>query len=302
MSSTLPRVSVIIPAYHSEKTAPACFRALAAQTYRDFETILVDSAPGWQTARVAREQFPWIQVRESPTRLLPHAARNYGVPFAKGSILVFTDPDCEARPDWLERLVAAHDAGHAAVGGSVSAPEGWWQLAVHMGKFSWWLPGGDEGPRPDLVTANSSYRRQLFEEVGGFLGDRFCGDSELNWRVKAAGHELWFVPEAVVSHHHEGGFAQVMRERYRRGADYGKTRTEQQRWNSSRCGVYLALLPLLPFVVTVRSLFYAARNRHAVSWLATLPVHFAGNFAWCLGEARAHWTALQSAGSITQAA
>jgi GT2 family glycosyltransferase len=288
MTTQAPRVSLIIPAYHSEKTAPACLRALEAQTYRDFETILVDSAPGWATARLARDQFPWVSAHESPQRLLPHAARNFGVQFARGSILVFTDPDCEARPDWLARLVAAHDAGHPVAGGSVAAPRGWWQLAVHMGKFSWWLPGGPEGPRPDLVTANSSYRRDLFDKVGGFLGDRFCGDSELNWRVKAAGELLWFVPSAIVSHHHEGGFLPAMRERFKRGADYGRTRVERQHWSRARRLLYLAILPVLPLVVTARSFLYAARNRHAFHWLITFPVHFSGNIAWCAGEAKAH--------------
>src|SRR5512144_1102084 len=107
-----PQVSVIIPAYYSDSGIAGCLEALRSQSFRDFEAIVVNSSPGDRTREIVTTQFPEVKLLENPTRLLPHAARNRGVSLAVGQILVFTDADCRGSPDWLERLVDAHGAGH----------------------------------------------------------------------------------------------------------------------------------------------------------------------------------------------
>jgi glycosyltransferase involved in cell wall biosynthesis len=52
----------------------------------------------------------WTFVHET-ARLLPHDARNRGAELAGGDVFVFTDPDCVAEPDWLERLLTHHANG-----------------------------------------------------------------------------------------------------------------------------------------------------------------------------------------------
>ena len=104
-----PDVSVVVAVYLSETTLDGFLDALARQTFRDFETILVDSGPTEACARiVAHRDEPLVYVR-SAGRLFPQAARNVGAERSRGRLLVFTDPDVYAAPDWLERLVAAHD-------------------------------------------------------------------------------------------------------------------------------------------------------------------------------------------------
>ena len=108
----MPVVSILIPAYRSDDTLAECLAALRAQQFLDREVIVVNSSPGAATRRVVERHFPETIFEQAPGRLLPHAARNRAAALARGEILVFTDPDCRARPDWLERLVAAHRAGH----------------------------------------------------------------------------------------------------------------------------------------------------------------------------------------------
>jgi glycosyltransferase involved in cell wall biosynthesis len=117
----VPAVSVIIPAYDSHETIVGCLAALAGQTFRDFETIVVDSGPDETTARLVAASFPWVRFERSPHRLLPHAARNRGIEMAQADLLVFTDPDIYARPAWLERLVAAHVLTGAVIAGEAAA-------------------------------------------------------------------------------------------------------------------------------------------------------------------------------------
>jgi glycosyltransferase involved in cell wall biosynthesis len=282
-------VSVIIPAYYSHETIGSCLEALERQTFRNFEVIVVDSTPDGRTAALVRRRFPSVTLNHYGERLLPHAARNQGVVLAKGNILVFTDPDCRARPDWLGALMGAHHAGHEAVGGAIENDGGCWNTAVHMAKFSWWLPGGRAGSRPDIAAANSSYSRALWETVGPFLGTRFAGDSALNWRVRAGGRQIWFEPKAAVAHRHQSGFLRFLNERFVRGRDFGATRVERQEWSRGRCFLYLVLMPLLPFVMTWRAARYAFGSGHAITWILVSLVVLLGNAAWCGGEAVSHW-------------
>ena len=98
----MPRVSVILPAYRSEVTVAGCLAALRAQSFTDFEVVLVDSGPGGGSAAIAARDFPEVRCVVSATRMLPHAARNLDVTLGTGDLFAFSDPDTYARPDWLE--------------------------------------------------------------------------------------------------------------------------------------------------------------------------------------------------------
>ncbi|MFM8707824.1 MAG: glycosyltransferase family 2 protein, partial [Planctomycetia bacterium] len=123
VSEGRPLVSVVIAAYHSARFLPRCLASIEAQTFRDHETILVNSSPESETAAVMAG-FPKVRFFQSPERLLPHAARNVGVSMARGSLLVFTDADCEADREWLAALVAAHEAGREIIGGCIDSRAG----------------------------------------------------------------------------------------------------------------------------------------------------------------------------------
>ena len=284
-----PAVSVVIPAYHSYRTLPGCLEALRRQTFRDFEVILVDSAPDGRSARIAQEQYPEVTAIHHAGRLLPHQARNLGAERATGRILVFTDPDCYASPGWLAGLVAAQEDGHHAAGGAVDCLPGWWNMATHIARYGWWLPGGEPGPRPEIPSANSSFTRELWEKAGPYRGEWFADDSGMSWRVRAAGEPIWFVPAAVITHDHPLSWGQLLMDRWHRGMDFGNLRPRALAWSPLRCLLQIAALPLSPVVMTLRASGYAARAKHLGSWFATLPVQLAAHSLWCQGEAMSLW-------------
>jgi GT2 family glycosyltransferase len=215
------RVSVVIPAFNSHATIAGCLEALEAQSFRDFETIVVDSSPGDETAELVPRRFPRVSYWHSPTRLFPHAARNEGVRRSSAPILVFTDPDVYARPDWLARMVAAHDeTGEAVVGALACFGRRWLDRGIHLCKFSKWLPGGsrrevDVGPTAALLV-----RRSEYDAVGGFSGDLFLADVEFSYALRARGRGLFLEPRAVVEHHHTQSISRFLRERWSRGILY----------------------------------------------------------------------------------
>lgn len=288
-NDAMPSVSVVIPAYHSHATIAACLESLERQTLQDFEVIVIDSSPDGSSAELARSRFPAVRVHHSARRLLPHAARNVGVEMTAGPIIAFTDPDCIADPEWLGRLVAAHRSGHAAVGGAIATDGSWWQRAVHMTKFAWWLPGGRPREHGDMATANASYARSLWVAVGPFLAERFAGDTELNWRVQASGVRIWFEPRAIVSHQHDVSAGNFLGERYQRGRDFARMRVERRQWSRARCLVYAASAPILPLVMLARAGRFAAVSGETLGWIVSAPVQLAGHAAWCIGEAVVHW-------------
>jgi glycosyltransferase involved in cell wall biosynthesis len=288
-SSPPPRVSVVVPAYHSDGTIGEFLDGLRGQTYRDFETVVVSSSPEERTGRVVAERLPEAQFEQSAERLLPHAARNRGVELARGSLLAFTDPDCVPAPDWLERLVAASDSGHGLVVGAMALRGGSaYERAVHLCKYAHWLPGAPEGPRTIAPTANALYTREAWKAIGPFRGDSFSSDTLHSWQAAARGFQPWFEPRAVVAHSHGGDMRSFLRERHSRGEDFARMRVKEEARSRAWAAVHLAALPAIPFLELARLGRSASRAGWTRDFATTAPLQLLANTAWALGEARAH--------------
>lgn len=295
----MPLVSVVLPAYHSDGTISLSLDALRRQTFRDFEVIVVNSSPETRTGALVTTQYPEVRFFQSPVRLYPHAARNYGIARASGELLVCSDPDVAAHPDWLEKLVAAYRAGAQAGGGSMGVLEkSWWECGVHLAKFHELLPGLEAGERSIVPTANAFYARPLWERIGPFPEDVFAGDAILSWRAAQAGHPPRFLPEAQVDHVHGGGWRSLWRERSTRGREFLRERAKFAGWSPGRALVYLLLSPLLPGLVLWRTAGAAWESRGREAWpqrfVSTLPVQIWAQLGWAWGEARGTWHFLRA--------
>jgi glycosyltransferase involved in cell wall biosynthesis len=279
---------VIIPCYFSNDTLPACLDSLRAQSHQDFEVILVDSTPGDDCALSIASSYPFVQCHKSASRLSAHAARNEGARHARGDVLVFTDPDMRAHPDWLALLCRHHGSEARLVAGGVDCLAGYFCHGVHMTKYGWWLSGGGPQRRPQLPSGNLSVPRRAFERAGGFPARFWAGDSELSWRLRALGYELWLEPQAVLTHMHAPSLREFLSERFGRGRDFGQARVSREHWGFVRCALQGACLPVIPSLMALKGGWFAARTRHLSWWAATLPVQLLGYGAWALGEATAH--------------
>jgi GT2 family glycosyltransferase len=291
----LPAVSVILPAYQSHETIAGCLEALARQTFRDFETIVVDSSPDGTTADLVATRFPGVRFERSPRRLLPHAARNRGVERARGGVLVFTDPDVYPHPDWLERLVSAHrENGEVIVGSLRCHGRRWLDQGIHLCKFSKWLPGGRPRPVDMGPTANLLLARTDFTAAGGLPGDEMLGDVSLSWRLRELGRELRFAPDAAVEHHHLHTVRSFLGERYRRGVMYGALRAGRPGRGRGTAMVYLlaSVLPVRLLRILALVAGQAARAGQACRYVSTFPLIVLGHSASLAGEAVAWARAL----------
>lgn len=273
-----------------------CLQALRVQTFRDFQVILVNSSQGDRTPAIVGEGFPEVELIESPTRLLPHAARNQGVTRATGEVLVFTDPDCRGRPDWLAWIAAACDAGHHVVGGPIlpSLAATRRERGIHIAKFHMAMgvsPGaggpGPGVPRRDLPTANACYTRTAWTAVGPFPAEYMCGDSLLAQRAHNRGYGVWFEPRAIVEHVGSGDVPGFVRERYRRGREYGRAVWALGGRSRGQAVVDVLATPARVLSALVRVGRHSVEANQGRHFVETLPLQVVAHAAWCAGEAAA---------------
>jgi glycosyltransferase involved in cell wall biosynthesis len=100
-----PLVSVIIPAFNRERVIGKAIKSVLAQTFQDFEIIVVDDGSRDETAKKAIAlacSDPRLRVFGSETNHGAQAARNAGVRAARGKWLSFLDSDDEWLPTSLE--------------------------------------------------------------------------------------------------------------------------------------------------------------------------------------------------------
>ncbi|MGH9430314.1 MAG: glycosyltransferase family A protein [Terriglobia bacterium] len=98
-----PRVSVIIPAYNTAHLIAGCLDSVVAQTFRDFEAIVVnDGSP--DTPELERVLEPYrsriVYILQENKRAA--GARNTAIRAARGEFLAFLDSDDRWFPDHLE--------------------------------------------------------------------------------------------------------------------------------------------------------------------------------------------------------
>lgn len=95
----MPELSIIVPVYKVEKYLPKCIDSILAQTFRDFELILIDDGSPDNCGAICDE----YAARDSRIKVIHQAnagvsaARNAGLDIASGTYLGFVDSD-----DWIE--------------------------------------------------------------------------------------------------------------------------------------------------------------------------------------------------------
>jgi hypothetical protein len=104
-----PVVSVVVPAYNAEASLDRALESAFAQTYRDFEVIVVDDGSTDATpARLAAWQGRITALLQPNGG--PASARNTGIRASRGRLIAFLDADDEWLPDKLAAQVEYYEA------------------------------------------------------------------------------------------------------------------------------------------------------------------------------------------------
>jgi glycosyltransferase involved in cell wall biosynthesis len=108
-----PAVSIVLPVHNGQRFLREALDGCLAQTYADWELIVVDDASTDDTTAIVADyarRDPRIRVHRNPANLRLPASLNAGFALARGRYLTWTSDDNIHRPAALERLVAALEA------------------------------------------------------------------------------------------------------------------------------------------------------------------------------------------------
>ena len=183
----MPKVSVIIPTHNRRDYLREALASVLAQTYQDFEVIVVDDGSTDGTEEIVRA-FPETRYIFQENRGVS-AARNVGVARSNGEWLAFLDSDDLWQPSKLAIQIEFFTAQpHARI---CQTEELWLRNGVRVNPHTKHRkPSGDIFARSlhlCLVSPSATMmRRELFESAGGFdEALPACEDYDLWLRIAA---------------------------------------------------------------------------------------------------------------------
>lgn len=216
----MTRVTVVIPSWNGEKLLKSCLGSLEDQTYRDFETVVVDNGSTDQTTELVRTHFPRVKLIRLGQNLGFATAVNRGILMTESEYLILLNNDTKVDPRCLSFLVRTADEFPEA--GMVAAkmlnffdPQlidgagGYIDAVGHANTIGYGKKDGAEFREPRevfLVSGGGSLiKRWVFNTVGLFDEDYFAyfEDVDLCLRAQLQGISARFEPKAVIYHIHK---------------------------------------------------------------------------------------------------
>jgi len=215
-----------VPTLAAGEALAECLNSLEAQTYRNFETIVVDNSG----ARLVKESAR-VRVIANDRNVGFGAAINQGLAASSGDYLAALNDDAVASAEWLAKLVACAEndskagmfasevlmagSGRLDSAGMLIAADGTSRQRGHDEASA-----GYAKQTEALFPSGSAalYRRKMLEEIGAFEESFFlyCEDTDLGLRARWAGWGCRYVPGAQVKHRysHSAGKASIMKAYY----------------------------------------------------------------------------------------
>ena len=106
-----PKISIIVPVYNAENYLKDCINSIQAQTFRDYEVLLIDDGSVDKSLAILND----FRAKDARFQLFHQnhrgvsVARNLGIKYAIGDYVCFVDADDQIAPTYLEDLYLAMD-------------------------------------------------------------------------------------------------------------------------------------------------------------------------------------------------
>ncbi len=223
-----PCVSVVVVTWNSRDAVLDCLDALRANPPSvPWEAVIVDNASTDGTVDAIRHAAPWARVMANIDNRGLAAANNQGIAAGTAPLVLIANPDTTVKPGAVDALatVLARQPRAAFAIPRLRHPDGGLHVSAgdlptlrdallgrqvqrlrrQRGRGFWWDGWAHDEERRIGRGHEACYlvRREAIAEVGLQDEAYFLDWEGIDWtaRVRDAGWEVWFTPDAEVVHH-----------------------------------------------------------------------------------------------------
>ncbi len=276
-------LSIVIVNWNTRRLLRACLQSLQVGFDRNagaWEVIVVDNDSSDGSREMLTAEFPWVLRIDNPSNTGFAAANNQALQMAGGKFFLLLNADTVVPPEGLSRLLQfmRENPYVGAAGPRLLNPNGslqtscypeptlfreFWRV-FHLDRFRpvgvYDMRGWDPlTPRTvdNILGACMLLRRETVDQVGPMDEGYFMYSEEIDWclRIRRAGWQIWWVPQAEIVHLGGQSTRQSRREMFLH-LYRGKIRYFRKHHGKFQAGVYKSILAA------------AALGRLSISWLA----------------------------------
>ena len=272
-----------------------CLAALRPQAESLDAEVIVPYDSTLEDVASLQRAFPAARFVELSGTRTPAELRATGAAMSSGDVVAFLEGHCRPAPDWCERILAAHRAPHAAIGGPIEKglpDEGGSDTSlnwsVYLADYSRYMLPLPEGATHGLSDCNVAYKRSALEATRSHWATEFH-ENVVNGALRASGETLWFDPAIAVFEQRQLSIGAALRDRFSFGRLFGSTRVpgvalpKRLAWSA-------AALLMPPLLVARVAGNLQRRGRHRGQLLRCLPSLTMISTAWMAGEAVGYLT------------
>jgi cellulose synthase/poly-beta-1,6-N-acetylglucosamine synthase-like glycosyltransferase len=252
--------SIVIPTYNEQENIANCLDSILNQNYDKslVDIVIVDGQSSDKTISKVRDyqqKFSNISLLENPVRKTP-TSLNIGIKQAKGEIIIILGAHASLDPDFIFFNNKYLNEKNVQVTGGTQINVGFTfiQKAIALAMENPFGMGSAPyrwSKKEQFVdtVVYAAYKRELFDEIGYFEENfSISEDAELNWRIRKAGHKIFFSPDIKSYYHPRKTVRKFIQQMFR----YGILRVHMFKKHKSAVKITHMIPP--SFVVVLTSL------------------------------------------------
>jgi cellulose synthase/poly-beta-1,6-N-acetylglucosamine synthase-like glycosyltransferase len=222
----MPLVTIIIPGKNEGKHIYKLVQSLKAQTYQNFEIIVIDDGSDDDTERICRnlQHLGYIDLFiRNEVRGGKASAANLGWRFSKGEFIVHLDADCSYDPKAIENIIRLFyfDSQIGGIGGNVQVRNYKESLAATFQAIEYFdsisigrISSSELGIYRVISGAFGAFRKEALDKIGGWdIGPGLDGD--ITVKLRKIGYKVKYEPTAICKTSAPDTFRKLAKQRLR---------------------------------------------------------------------------------------